>query len=380
MSRSLVVPIVKLEKVREHPNADKLELANVLGYQMAIPKGKYKTGDMVVYFPADTLLPAEWADKFGCRDFLKGSDKDRVGKIRLRGEPSFGLVVDIPEGLDAALGDNVADYFGCKKYEPPIKTTAGDATKYDERIDPFVERYTDIENGRIFTDVFEEGEEVVVTEKLHGSNVKVGIVKDVDIFAGSMNYRRKRPVKPKWVAKTIWQKIWAWVFGIPNIDAEFEDDEMRRNTYWHPWTIKGVQNLINELAETYNVVILYGEMIGSSVQKLNYGIPKSQGIGFRAFDLKVDGKYLDWHEFKELCDKHNVPTVPVLSEGTFSFDLVTKLADGKSTLEGASHIREGVVVKPVKERIDVKIGRAVLKYIGTEYELSKYAKEDSKDV
>lgn len=380
MSRSLVVPVVELENVRNHPNADKLDLADVLGYQMAIPKGKYKSGDKVVYFPADTLLPEEWADKFGCRDFLKGKEKDRVGKIRLRGEPSFGLVVDIPEGLEADLGDNVADYFGCKKYEPPIKTTAGDAAKYNDLIDPFIERYTDIENGRIFVDVFEDGEEVIVTEKLHGSNCKVGTVKDVDIFAGSMSYRRKRPVKPKWVAKTIWQKIWAWAFGIPNIDAEFDDEEMRRNTYWHPWTIKGVEELINELAETYNVVILYGEVIGGSVQKLTYGIPKGQGIGFRAFDLKVDGKYLDWGEFKELCDKHNVPTVPVLYRGAFSIDKVKELADGESTLEGASHIREGVVVKPVKERTDIKIGRAVLKYIGTEYELSKHAKEDATDV
>jgi hypothetical protein len=57
-----------------------------------------------------------------------------------------------------------------------------------------------------------------------------------------------------------------------------------------------------------------------------------------------------------------------------------ELADGRSTVEGADNIREGIVVKPVVERIDPKVGRAVLKYIGTEYELSKKDGDDSKDV
>jgi hypothetical protein len=59
---------------------------------------------------------------------------------------------------------------------------------------------------------------------------------------------------------------------------------------------------------------------------------------------------------------------------------IKELADGETTLGNSDHIREGVVVKPVNERIDPKIGRAVLKYIGTEYELSKHAGKDTKDI
>jgi RNA ligase (TIGR02306 family) len=168
MASELVVPVVRVSNVRAHPNADKLDVCDVLGYQMCVPKGKYVGGEMSVYFPADTLLPAEWADKFGVRNYLKGKDKDRVGRVRLRGEPSFGLVVGIPEGQDWKEGDNVASFYGCGKYEPPVKVGCGDAAQYDEQIDPYFEKFTDVQNGRIFTDVLKDGEEVIFTEKIHG--------------------------------------------------------------------------------------------------------------------------------------------------------------------------------------------------------------------
>lgn len=359
MSSSLIVPIVELNNVRPHPNADKLELVDVLGYQMVVPKDMYKSGDIAVYFPSDTLIPDKWAEEFGVKSYLHGKDKDRVGQVRLRGEPSFGIIARIPEGLDCKVGDNVSDFFGCQKYIPPIKTSCGDAAPYDENIDPYIQRYTDIENGRIYTNIFEDEEKVIATEKIHGTNCKIGMVKDVNIFAGSMSVRRKRPVNKD---------------GCP---AFFWDNEMKNNVYWYPWTIKAVQNLINELIENHKVVIVYGEVFGGSIQSLNYGIPKGQGLGFKAFDIMVDGKYLDYDYFKSLCDHFNVPTVPVLYRGPYSMEKMKELADGNSTI--AEHIREGIVVKPETERIDPKIGRAILKYIGTEYSLSKHKELDNTD-
>ena len=366
MASELVVPVVVVENVRPHLGSDNLELCDVLGYQMCIPKGRYKGGELAVYFPADTLVPAEWADKFGVRKFLKGKEQDRVGRVKLRGEPSFGLVVDIPPDQKWQEGDNVAAFYSCRKYEPPIRATAGDAAAYDEKIDPFVQKYTDIQNGRIFVDIFVNGEDVIVTEKLHGTNCKIGIVRDVDIFAGSMEVRRKRPrhKTPE---------------GLEPY-AGFDDDEIKRNTYWFPWSIKSVQDLVNDLCERNagKVITVYGEVYGSPIQSLAYGLMGK--IGFRVFDVSVDGRYLDWNEFKVLCDKHEVPVVPVLYRGPYSMDKMKELADGNTIMEGANHVREGIVVKPVKERTDPKIGRVVLKYIGTEYEMSKHLDMDTKDV
>jgi RNA ligase (TIGR02306 family) len=329
---------------------------------MCVPKGQHKSGDVMVYFPADTLIPAEWADKFGVRKYLKGKDQDRVGRVKLRGEPSFGLVQPLPESpIPIAVGDNMAAFYGCKKYEPPVKVGCGDAAAYDEKIDPYFLKFTDVQNGRVFVDVLTEGEEVIFTEKIHGTNCRIGIVGGVFV-AGSMEVRRKRPVKAD------------------GPDAELDSDEVKRSTYWSPWAVPGVKDMLSSIVALQDVasVVLYGEVYGGSVQSLDYGIAKGKGVGFRAFGLRVNGKFLDWHEFATSCGHNGVETVPVLWRGPFSMAKAKELADGKSQMAG--HMREGTVCYPVTERDNPKVGRAILKFIGTEYELSKHQEEDTKDV
>jgi RNA ligase (TIGR02306 family) len=314
----------------------------------------------MVYFPADVLIPSEWAEKFGVKKYLKGKDNDRVGRIRLRGEPSFGLCV-APDNPAWAVGDNVAEFYGAKKYEPPIRATCGDAAGRDPLIDPFFDKFTDVQNGRIFTDVFTEGEEVIFTEKIHGTNCKVGKV-DGQFVAGSMEVRRKRPVTAD------------------GVEADLLDsDEVKRNTYWFPLSNPNVMALLSDsVSNKTDHAILYGEVYGGSIQSLDYGIPAGKGLGFRAFGLKVNGKFLDWDDFYAMCGRYGVETVPVLWRGPFSMAKAKEMADGISTMAG--NIREGTVVYPVKERENPKVGRAILKFIGTEYELSKHLDMDVKDV
>ena len=125
MASELVVPVVKIKKVRKHPNADKLEICSALGYQCLIKKGSHKDGDLLVYFPPDTLIPAEVSESHNIRPYLKGPEQDRVGSIRLRGTVSHGLLLPL-EDMTWKEGDNVADHYGCKKYMPPVKNPAGD--------------------------------------------------------------------------------------------------------------------------------------------------------------------------------------------------------------------------------------------------------------
>ena len=340
MASDLVVPVVTLQNVRLHTGADKLELCDVLGYQMCVPKGQYKSGDIAVYFPADTVLPDQWSEKFAVKNFLKGPEKNRVGRVRLRGEPSFGLVVPVQD-CKWVVGENVAEFFGAQKYLPPVKIGVANQAQHDAAIDPFFSQYTDIQNGRIFVEVFKDGEEIVATEKIHGRNNRTGIINGKDV-AGSHTTRKNPPEGGK-----------------------FETDYD-----WFPWSLPEVCRMLRFLANSYKVVILYGEVFGGSVQKLNYGVPKGKGLGFRAFDLSVDGRYLSWDELVVLC----------VECGPYSMAKMKELADGKSVVEGADNIREGIVVKPVQERLDPKVGRATLKYVGTEYELGKKEGDDSTDV
>lgn len=318
---SVVCAVRRVESVKPHPNADNLSIAVIGGWQCCVPKDRYKAGDLITYIPPDSVLPSELSDRFGVTAYLSSG---RVRAIKLRGEPSFGLVVE-PLGEE---GENVAERMGITKYAPPIRYNGGDMLPEH----PMFTRYTDIENMRHFTTVIKDGEDVVVTEKIHGTNSRVAIVCD---SVGS-----ERLAGSKTAARL----------------------ETPGSLYWFPWSVPGVEDV---LAKTPgNQVILFGEVYGK-VQSLRYGIPGR--IAYRAFDLMVDGKYLDYDTFKTVCDYHGVETVPLVYRGPFSLEKIRELSSGKSLVPGADHIREGVVVKPATERTDPAIGRVILKYVSDEY-------------
>jgi RNA ligase (TIGR02306 family) len=189
----------------------------------------------------------------------------------------------------------------------------------------------------------------VVSEKIHGTNARIGWVEG-ELLAGSHGLQRKRP----------------------------EPGEMATNTYWFPATLEPVRSLLDELRQSHPVAILYGEIYGSRVQSLHYG--RRDGLGFAAFDILVSEHYLDYDDFVSLCERHGVATVPILERGPFSLERVAELSRGNTTLPG-QHIREGVVVRPVKERFDPEVGRAILKYLSDDYLLNdKLTAADATDL
>jgi RNA ligase (TIGR02306 family) len=403
MSSSLIVPVAKIKKVGVHPNASLLSVVEVLGYQVVVgliedpngsivrkflkdqidKKGKriplvadyefnyfvenkdgsrvsvnpdevetvkfsfqYNEGDLVVYFPGDTVLTDEWADAFNIKSLLKTGN--RVGKVLLRGEPSFGLVVKVPEGVQWSEGDNVAEFYGATKYEPPFRASDGDAAAYDSEIDPYFDKFTDIQNGRLFTDVFIPGEQVVMSEKLHGCNDRVGIINGHKV-AGSMELRRKPP----------------------------EDGDFSKSRYWFPWSIPGVSKLLEDLSVNNKIVELFGEVYGNSIQK-GFKYDAGNTIGFRSFGIKIGSHFLNWDDFEIKCVEYGIPVVPVLYVGKFDMSLILSIIEKTTTL-GNAPVMEGGVVVSAPESIHPKIGRKALKYISNQYDLLKN-KPDCKDV
>ena len=267
---SLIVEVSSIQNVLAHPNAERLELAHVKGWQCVVPKGKYAVGDLVTYVPPDSVFPEALSDRLGITKYLS---KGRVRCRPPRGEPSFGVIFD-RENAAWGEGTDVAEHYGITKYVPPLRTSVGDA----ETPHGLFVSYTEIENMRNFPTLFADGEEVAVTEKIHGTNCRVGLIDCQGIptwMAGSKSVRRKRP----------------------------EAERIATDLYWSPYAIEGVRNLIQVCFENARQVILFGEVYGR-VQSLRYGVPN--GIAFRAFDLLIDGKYVDYDRFKELCQTHGV--------------------------------------------------------------------------
>jgi RNA ligase (TIGR02306 family) len=352
---TIKVEVCQILEIKPHGNADALELATVQGWQMCVKKGAHQPGDAVVYFEQGTVLKREVADRLNVGQYLSEKtdmNGDRVlvvYRIKLRGEPSFGLVVLPEPGME--IGADVAEFYGAEKYHPPIKTQVGDSAADDLRFP----RYTNLENMRSYPNLLEIGEPVIATEKIHGTNCRVGYVWESDaeqptLMAGSRTLRRKEPVEPAM---------------------------MVANTYWFPHTLAGVKNLLTDLqGQGYKQVVLYGEVYGQGIQAYTYG---EKRLDFRAFDLLLDGKFANYGKFKDLCDQHQVRQVPLVYEGAFSLEMIKGFSDGES-LVGGTHGREGVVVKPIIERNDQKLGRVILKYIGDRYLFGKVAEQDTTDV
>lgn len=250
----LIVEVCMIDDVRSHPNAAALDLCIVKGWQCVTQKGLRKVGDKIVYVPIDTMMPIPLADSLGITKYLGGVTPDKTaGRVRcakLRGEPSFGVIIEAdaewPVGLD------VAERLGMTKYVPAMKLTAGDA----EPMHPLMQKYTEIENLRNFPHVFDVDEEVVLTEKVHGSNAKIGMIEG-EWMAGSMSVRRKRP----------------------------DDAKIADNIYWSPYLIDGLRQYVESVGAKQ--VLVFGEVYGK-VQNLTYGKPG--GLGFVAFDILIDGR------------------------------------------------------------------------------------------
>src|SRR3954467_7004232 len=292
---SLIVEVCRIEKVLPHPNADLLELAHIKGWQCVVPRGKYAAGSLVTYVPIDGVVPPELSERLGITKYLSNG---RVRCAKLRGEPSFGVIMDV-EDSSWAEGSDVRERYGITKYLPPLRPSAGDAAEAH----PLFVSYTDVENLRNFPGVFAEGEDVVITEKLHGTNCRVALGEG-EPMAGSMEVRRKRP-------------------------AEGAEGS---NIYWFPTPLPGVNGLPGELAGSHAQVILFGEVFGSKVQNLHYG-GKGE-FGFAAFDVLADGKYLDAPDFESACAAHGVPICPVVYRGPFSLDAVKAVSGGPTTFAG----------------------------------------------
>lgn len=146
---SLIVEVCEIESIRIHPNADRVEVATVKGWECVVPKDQFRVADRVIYFPPDTVITEELAEKFGITNYVSELPKNsdwtrplgrRIRAKRFRGEQSFGFITK-PDDPSWEVGFSVADHYGVTKYEPIVRD--GDGNQAPDL--PTFHRYTDID-------------------------------------------------------------------------------------------------------------------------------------------------------------------------------------------------------------------------------------------
>lgn len=304
-------------KLQPHPNADSLSIVKVFdGYTACVRTADWQDGMLGAYIPPDSVVDTTRPE------FSFLGEHRRIKVKKLRGVVSMGLLIHAPAG--AQIGDDVAEHFGVKHYDPPMPiSSGGEVAKAPSGIRPCY----DVESLRRYAAAFVPGEPVWVTEKIHGANARF-CFSDGEMHCGSRTEWKRRDESNLW---------WRALSRYP---------ELRSYCEMNP------------------DVTVYGEVYGQ-VQDLRYGTARGE-LRIAVFDLLCAGKWIDPFEAKNTALV--LPWVPLI-ESRFPFDLQTILAmaEGPSLIAGAKHVREGIVVKPMQERWHESIGRVNLKVVGNGY-------------
>lgn len=370
------VKVVRIDDVIEHPNADRLTIVKIGGYNCIANKKedgswRYQPGNPVIYIPEGAVVPPwmlksmdMWDDVQG-KGGLAGSRGDRVKAIKLRGIVSQGLLYPtLPVPVEyqnsektlvsfngyialhgAEIGEDVAETLGITKYEPPIPVAMA-----GEVFSCFPHQFVyDIENIQKYPEVFRENEDVVMTEKLHGTFCCIVVDPEYNFDHGFGN-----------------SNITVSSKGLMGKGLFLKNNEANNNNLY----VRIVTRYLDAICENIQrPLYLMGEIYGKGVQDLQYGM---QDIDFRLFDVyDYNAKTFIEHAIVQtIADKLGMATVPEIYRGPFTQEALDEATTGKDTINGVN-VREGVVIRPEVERRHDELGRVILKSVSQDYLLRK---------
>lgn len=335
--------IKRIDKIKEHTNADALELAVIGGWQSVVKKGEFKEGDVVVYLEIDSWVPhdiAPFLSKGKEPREYNGVKGERLRTIRLRGELSQGLILPL-SSFDyhtemrnryffepPSIGDDLTEVLGIQKWEKPIPASLsgqvrGNFPSFIKKTDQ--ERFQNIDLSKYI------GEEVEVTLKLDGSSMTIYGYTDTE--TGDR------------------------VVGVcsRNNDLKLEQEG---NTFVDTAKKTGLLDWLKSV--DYDIAI-QGELMGEGVQGNRENIKGHQFFIFDIWDINTQTHLTPAERInmwsREIANTENrtLNHVPVI--GRLTIDIHTDIQYFLSIAEGLSlhnDVREGLVFKDVKGKFSFK--------------------------
>lgn len=146
MERKLV-SVQEITDIQPIKDADRIEVAKILGWNVVVGKDIHQVGEKVAFFEIDSMLPEndEKFDQFQQRGqktvVVDGKEIKGhvVSTIKLRGVISQGLIMSLKElGLSENLeiGTEVTNEIGVVKWEEPIPVSSDIVGRFDSRFAP----------------------------------------------------------------------------------------------------------------------------------------------------------------------------------------------------------------------------------------------------
>lgn len=322
-------PVIKVKK-ETHPDATSLSIVPLFGTtQVVVASSSWEDGELAVYIQPQSIVDT-WKEEFTFLNKGDGEQFVRVKPVKLRGILSNGCLVKVPAELIGlvAEGDDLAEKLGITHWEPELEalSTGGNCvsglslSKYD------------IDGGAKLHKYFEDGELVFVEMKIHGSNVGV----------------KYNPETSSFMVRT--RKNWI--------------EEFPKSEHWKAF--HSLQEpILNFLKENPNL-ILYGESTGN-VKGFRYGLEggKIQLFAFDIYDTLME-TFLDIKDRNDIFDKYGVVHPPLVGVFPHNYQFLERLTT-KLSMPNVDHVMEGIVVRPMYERKNIKGERVIYKIISPEF-------------
>ncbi len=332
-----------INNIQPIENADRIELANVLGWQCVVNKGQFKPGDKAVYFEIDSFLPVKPEFEFLRDSSYKKSDilgeGFRLRTVKLRGQISQGLVLPISTfsclNKNMEAGTDVTGLLEVKKWEIEERATSG-GTVIGELLDSVPK--TDEVRIQAMPELLNlfSGLEYYITTKMDGTSCSVSYESD-GLHVFGHNYEYKDDGK---------SDFYSYVKA-NNIDLAIE------KCYRH-----------NE----YDSIVIQGEFCAPGIQKNRLKLSSPQ---WYVFTILVNGERVGLIELKHLCEVLNLKMVPVEE---IDHDLTSKYPTVESLLERADGEypnggkKEGIVIRSTQPFIVKELGDYLsMKVINNKY-------------
>lgn len=382
--------IVVIDKVVEHPNADRLELAIVGGWQCVIKKGEYKGGDKAVYCEIDSMLPIDYPafnfleERTSDNRTVDGKRYHRLKTAKFRKELAQGLLIPVPDKFKKAEEDtNLTLELGILKYEPKppqqpqSKETQGSswymrlARKIVGNIGgallpwPAQLMKSDqdrIQNKSVMFRTCQEGEvSFEVTYKLDGSSMTCFMIDDegrtrhgvcsrnYELQVGGAEYTFMEQLR-LWLGTTMfrnrrffttwkWNKV-EWKKGADGTSDNFTEMYQKLS----------IANRLQAYYDATGVMITtQGELIGPSIQSNFEGVEDYEYHVFSVYKNGSEEVLPD--EAREICKELGLNYVPVLVVNfvipkDWEIADILKMAEGQRAFNPTKQsYREGLVFK-----------------------------------
>ena len=353
--------VVKIVAVDKHPNADRLEIAHfafadgtIPDYQVVVGKGDFVVGQLAVYISDDMMVPID-LDEFAflkTRLDYKGTTHYRIRAAKIRGQISTGLIIPHNK-LWGNLGSDVSGVLGVIKYVNPLdsqdinsqKSVSKRGSSWFGRLLTRLGKYFykpvsvpeyGVTSLRKVPDLFKDGEKVILTEKIHGCNIRFGKIGN-RIYVGS--HRTEKSDSRPWFLRKVFPR---------RQNAGFYGKDV-----WSTWFSR-IFNSKDRLAELPSNIIFYGELFGPGIQPWTYGLRNTQVMVYDAYDIK-NKRWLDHIELSVQLPWfiQLVPTIGTNNDTIFNRDSIKTLAESNTQVKDYFDVdpkhkcndMEGIVVR-----------------------------------